>query len=102
MTALAAADMDVKIKVLDPTLPAPAAVAADQIIGSFREEDRIREFAKGCDVITFEIEHVDVDAVEKVREDAPGDSPGPVHCRSSDRSSHVYGHSKDRIHTHNP
>jgi len=71
MFALAAGNMDVEVKVLDPTEPAaPAAVAAAQQKGSFRDPAAIAELAKGVDVLTVEIEHVDVDALEKVARDA--------------------------------
>lgn len=34
--------MDIKISVLDPTDPAPAAVAADQTVGDFRNMNAVR------------------------------------------------------------
>ena len=48
-----------RIAVLDPTSPAPAAVAATQTVGSFRDAAAVRAFAAGVDVLTVEIEHVD-------------------------------------------
>lgn len=64
MMALAAANMGVAVKFLDPQEDAPAAVAADQTVGHFRDAAAISGFATGCDVLTVEIEHIDADAME--------------------------------------
>jgi phosphoribosylaminoimidazole carboxylase (NCAIR synthetase) len=56
--------MGVAVKFLDPQEDAPAAVAADQTVGHFRDAAAISGFAAGCDVITVEIEHIDADAME--------------------------------------
>lgn len=52
------------------TLP-PLKVAASAMcccaalqVGSFRDPEAVREFAKGCDVLTVEIEHIDADAMQ--------------------------------------
>lgn len=68
---------------LDPTTPeAPAAIVAEQTVGSFKDAEEIRRFARGCDVLTFEIEHVDVDAVEAVaRETGVDVQPTPKTIR---------------------
>lgn len=64
MFALAAARLGVEVLVLDPTPVAPAAVAAKQVPGSFRDADAILEFAKQVDVLTVEIEHINTDALQ--------------------------------------
>ncbi|KAF8073186.1 ADE2 [Scenedesmus sp. PABB004] len=64
MMALAAGNMGVAVKFLDPADPAPAAVAAQQTVGHFRDAAAIAGFAGGCDVLTVEIEHIDADAME--------------------------------------
>jgi phosphoribosylaminoimidazole carboxylase (NCAIR synthetase) len=56
--------MGVAVKFLDPQEDAPAAVAADQTVGHFRDAAAIGSFAAGCDVLTVEIEHIDADAME--------------------------------------
>lgn len=56
--------MGVSLKVLDPTPDCPASVVAQQTLGSFRDPDAVREFARGCDVLTVEIEHIDADAMQ--------------------------------------
>lgn len=58
------ANMGVTMRCLDPTADAPAAVAARQDVGHFRDADAIAKFAAGCDVLTVEIEHIDADALE--------------------------------------
>jgi len=77
MFALAAARLGVKVLVLDPTDPAPAAVAAGQVKGSFRDEDAILEFAKKVDVLTVEIEHINTEALQKVAEAGADVQPTP-------------------------
>jgi phosphoribosylaminoimidazole carboxylase (NCAIR synthetase) len=59
-------NLGVRVSVLDPSNPAPAAVAAHQTVGSFANAKAIEEFVSGqsIDVLTVEIEHVDVDAIE--------------------------------------
>lgn len=67
MLATAAIPLGVKVKVLDPSDPAPASVAAEQQVGSFRDPEAIKDFARDCDVLTVEIEHVDTEALEQVQ-----------------------------------
>eukprot|EP01025_Chloroclados_australasicus_P010462 TRINITY_DN14239_c0_g1_i3.p2 TRINITY_DN14239_c0_g1~~TRINITY_DN14239_c0_g1_i3.p2 ORF type:complete len:203 (-),score=18.04 TRINITY_DN14239_c0_g1_i3:82-654(-) len=68
MMALAAGNMGVKIKFLDPTENAPASVAAEQVLGSFRDAEAIKKLAEGIDILTAEIEHIDATAMEAVAE----------------------------------
>eukprot|EP00882_Tetradesmus_deserticola_P027599 GHRQ01030620.1.p3 GENE.GHRQ01030620.1~~GHRQ01030620.1.p3 ORF type:complete len:120 (-),score=25.70 GHRQ01030620.1:501-860(-) len=58
------ANMGVAVKFLDPQEDAPAAVAAHQTVGHFRDAAAICDFAAGCDVLTVEIEHVDAAALD--------------------------------------
>ena len=48
------------MSVLDPTPHAPASVAAEQSVGSFADPAAVRAFAASVDVLTVEVEHVDV------------------------------------------
>ncbi|GAX78141.1 hypothetical protein CEUSTIGMA_g5583.t1 [Chlamydomonas eustigma] len=72
MMALAAGNLGVRIKCLDPTDDAPAAVAATHVKGHFRDASAIKQFVSNqqVDVLTMEIEHVDVDALEAAAEEA--------------------------------
>jgi len=67
MLAMAAIPLGVKVRVLDPSTPAPASAAAEQQVGSFRDPEAIKAFAQGCDLLTVEIEHVDTAALEEVQ-----------------------------------
>ena len=64
LAPLLQAKMGVTLRVLDPTPACPASTVAAQMVGSFRDPDAVREFAKGCDVLTVEIEHIDADAMQ--------------------------------------
>lgn len=65
MLAFAVHRMGMHIAVLDPDPEAPAGQVADRhIVGDFRDPERIRELAQGCDVVTVEIEHVDTATLE--------------------------------------
>ncbi len=59
MLALSAANLGVKVKVLDPSERPPAGVAAQAVKGHFRDANSVQDFAAGVDVLTVEIEHVD-------------------------------------------
>ena len=39
---------------------------AGEVVGSFRDPAAVRAFAEGVDVLTVEIEHVDVEAMQQV------------------------------------
>lgn len=59
--------ISVRIAVLDPLEGCPAAtVVHKHVVGSFRDREAIIEFCQECDVVTVEIEHVDVPALEEV------------------------------------
>lgn len=60
MSAQAARKMGFSVKVLDPTLGCPASMVAEQVLGSFKDPEIIKNFVKLCDVITFDIEHVEI------------------------------------------
>ena len=78
MLAEAAGPLGVEVIVLDPTPDCPAsAVCRDQIVARFDDEDAIRELASRADVLTFEIELADQDALERVSDEAGV----PVHPR---------------------
>ena len=66
MLAVAGAPMGVRLKALDPTENAPASIAATQVVGSFRDEAAVKAFAETCDVVTVEIEHIDVEALRQL------------------------------------
>jgi 5-(carboxyamino)imidazole ribonucleotide synthase len=70
MLAEAAAPLGVEVVVSDPTPDPPAApVASESIAGGFEDRGTIRALVEQSDVLTFEIELVDPDALEAVREE---------------------------------
>ena len=67
MLGEAAAPLGVEVVVADPTPDCPASpVVRDQLVGGFEDEDTIRDLAERADVLTFEIELADPDALERV------------------------------------
>ncbi|KAJ1409371.1 Pre-ATP-grasp domain superfamily, partial [Sesbania bispinosa] len=67
MLCQAASKMAIKVIVLDPQENCPASSLSYQhMVGSFDDSTTVEEFAKRCGVLTVEIEHVDVDALEKL------------------------------------
>lgn len=68
MLVEAAHRLNIKTVILDqPCSPAKQINAMDEHVdGSFTDLDSIAKLAKKCDVLTIEIEHVDVDALNKV------------------------------------
>lgn len=61
---------DIRTRVLDPSAEAPCRIAADFFQqGDLMDFETVYEFGKKADVITFEIEHVNVDALEKLEKE---------------------------------
>ncbi len=76
MLGEAAAPLGVDVVVLDPSSPPPAApVVSDHVQAEFDDEDAMRELAERCDVLTYEIELADPDALERVEKE----TGTPVH-----------------------
>jgi 5-(carboxyamino)imidazole ribonucleotide synthase len=67
MTILEARKMDIEVIVLTPEHPSPASdIADDYIIGSLYDENKIKELAEKCDILSYEIEHINVDVLEEI------------------------------------
>ena len=83
MLAIAGAPMGVRLNVIDPTEPScPASIAAEQTFGSFRDKAAVMEFAKDCDVVTVEIEHIDCDALDELVKNGIDVQPTPKTLRT--------------------
>ncbi len=55
---------DIYTKVLDPDIEAPAKISCNQFVhGSFNDFDTVYNFGLDCDIITIEIEHVNIEAL---------------------------------------
>jgi 5-(carboxyamino)imidazole ribonucleotide synthase len=63
MLALAGIPLGVRCVCVEPADVAPAAVAADVIRADYGDHAALGELARRCDVVTVELEHVDVDAL---------------------------------------
>jgi 5-(carboxyamino)imidazole ribonucleotide synthase len=84
MLGEAAGPLGVELVVSDPTPDCPARpVVRDQVVGDFDDEATIRELAERADVLTYEIELADPDALDRVaRETATPVHPDPATLRT--------------------
>jgi 5-(carboxyamino)imidazole ribonucleotide synthase len=67
MLAMAAARLAYKVIVLDPDPDAPAAQVANRhIVADYSDSPALADFAKACDVVTYEFENVPVETAEHI------------------------------------
>jgi len=60
---------DIRTKVMDPSEDAPCRIACDVFVkGDLLNFDTVYAFGKDVDVLTIEIENVNIDALEKLQE----------------------------------
>ncbi len=82
MTVAAAIALDIRLRVLAESAESSAAqVAADVVIGDHDDLDTLREFAAGCDVLTFDHEHVPSEHLEALEADGVVVRPGSAALR---------------------
>ncbi|MGN9795831.1 5-(carboxyamino)imidazole ribonucleotide synthase [Streptomyces sp. OZ13] len=78
MTHEAGIPLGLKFKLLSDTPQDSAAqVVSDVVVGDYRDLDTLREFARGCDVITFDHEHVPIEHLRALEADGVAVRPGP-------------------------
>ncbi|MER0244635.1 5-(carboxyamino)imidazole ribonucleotide synthase [Streptomyces sp. HSW2009] len=78
MTHEAGIPLGVKFKLLSDTPTDSAAqVVGDVVVGDYRDLDTLRSFARGCDVITFDHEHVPTEHLLALEADGIPVRPGP-------------------------
>ncbi|UGY91784.1 5-(carboxyamino)imidazole ribonucleotide synthase [Streptomyces gobiensis] len=78
MTHEAGIPLGIRFKLLSDTPQDSAAqVVSDVVIGDYRDLDTLREFAQGCDVITFDHEHVPTEHLRALEADGVPVRPGP-------------------------
>jgi len=82
MLALAAAPLNIDVVVLDPTPRCPASVAARQIRGSLEDAAALADLAAACDVLTVEIEHTNIHALEAIHAEGVPVRPAPAVLRT--------------------
>lgn len=69
---------DIKTSVLEPASDAPCKIAANNFeIGSLKDFDTVYNFGKNLDVLTIEIEHVNIDALKKLQSEGVSVHPKP-------------------------
>ena len=67
MTIQEARRMNIYTIVLTDAHPSPASEIADEyIVGSLYDAEKIEELASKCDIITYEIEHINVEILKKL------------------------------------
>lgn len=78
MTHEAGIPLGIRFKLLSDTPQDSAAqVVSDVVIGDYRDLDTLRDFARGCDVITFDHEHVPTEHLRALEADGIPVRPGP-------------------------
>ncbi|MGP4113960.1 5-(carboxyamino)imidazole ribonucleotide synthase [Streptomyces sp. 4N509B] len=78
MTHEAGIPLGVGFRVLcDTRQDAAARVASDVVVGDYRDLDTLRAFARGCDVVTFDHEHVPAEHLRALRDEGVVVRPGP-------------------------
>ncbi|GHO44156.1 5-(carboxyamino)imidazole ribonucleotide synthase [Ktedonospora formicarum] len=66
-----------ELTVLDPTAQAPASAVARQIMGGLKDPQALRELAQQSDILTYEIEHINTEALEQLQADGYTIYPSP-------------------------
>ncbi|NJB37210.1 5-(carboxyamino)imidazole ribonucleotide synthase [Croceivirga sp. JEA036] len=74
---------DITTKVMDDSKEAPCAIASNEfVLGDLLDYDAVMEFGKDVDVLTIEIENVNVDALETLEEQGKTIYPQPKVLRA--------------------
>lgn len=82
MLAQAASPWDLHLRILDPTPQAPAAhLCQEFVLGDFRDKETVLNFGRDCDVLTIEIEQVNVEALEELEKEGKRVVPSPAALR---------------------
>jgi len=78
MTAQAAKQMGFYVTILAPVSQCPAAHIADaQIIGGLYEAEKLRALAQVSDVLTYDVEHIDVQTLKQLQAEGQLIYPSP-------------------------
>ncbi len=65
------------VTVLDPTPQSPAASVADQIVGSLKDPVALHQLAARADILTYEIEHINTQALQALQATGAKIYPSP-------------------------
>lgn len=75
--------MDIRTAVLDPSADAPCASRADVFVkGSLQDYETVLRFGRQCNLVTIEIEHVNVEALETLEKEGIKVAPSPALLRT--------------------
>ncbi|NJP46291.1 5-(carboxyamino)imidazole ribonucleotide synthase [Streptomyces sp. PRB2-1] len=78
MTHEAGIPLGIRFRILSDTPQDSAAqVVSDVTVGDYRDLDTLRAFARGCDVVTFDHEHVPVEHLRALQAEGVTVRPGP-------------------------
>ncbi|MFI6350521.1 5-(carboxyamino)imidazole ribonucleotide synthase [Streptomyces sp. NPDC050560] len=78
MTHAAGIPLGIRFKLLsDSAEDSAAQVAGEVVVGDYRDLDTLRAFARGCDVVTFDHEHVPEAHLRALEADGVAVRPGP-------------------------
>ncbi|MFI9269128.1 5-(carboxyamino)imidazole ribonucleotide synthase [Kitasatospora sp. NPDC052896] len=78
MTHQAGIPLGVRFRLLaDTPQDSAAQVVADTVLGDYRDLDTLRRFATGCDVVTFDHEHVPTEHLHALQADGVAVRPNP-------------------------
>ncbi len=73
---------DIATKVMDPSAEAPCKIACNDFIqGDLMDFKTVYDFGKTVDVLTIEIENVNIDALEKLEDEGKSVFPSPKELR---------------------
>ena len=93
MTQQAAISLGLSVRLLAESVDDGAAlVAADITVGDYRSIDDLRTFAKGCDVLTFDHEHVPVEHLRTLADEGVNVQPGAGALRFAQDKSAMRAH----------
>jgi 5-(carboxyamino)imidazole ribonucleotide synthase len=65
------------VTVLDQTPRCPASVVAEQILGSLKDPAALRQLAQRADILTYEIEHINTQALQALQNEGAKLYPSP-------------------------
>ncbi len=78
MMQQAAIPLGIRIRLLSESVDSSAAqVSHEVVVGDHDDLDTLRSFARGCDVVTFDHEHVPTDHLRALEADGVAVRPGP-------------------------
>ena len=85
MLGYAARDLGIECRFLDPSEQPPAASAGEVVRAAFDDQAALEALAAECDVITYEFENVEVDALRALAERVPVWPPVEALRQAQDR-----------------